>query len=296
MRALRLAVPISLLTMAMLAAGVARSRGAATASTPATAGPRVLSTVPAALSPAAFAAHLSGKVSVHVHVTPTGLADSVRATVGATALRATAESAARWYVFDASPKGGWTDVVVDVAPAAADDDPLSPDFVASAIQAEKDGDLRGALDWWLGALNKVGTHPELRNPWAVREQTLRIATAMHPAPPVPHVAGVTGMGLSAQLERTVARLQHQDIVGLMQPILLEAPWWADAYRCLAAAQSGSGQLLEARRTLRFYQMAADSAGRVRAANALRMLAVADTIGASEVLKKQPLKPEKEAGE
>jgi hypothetical protein len=35
---------------------------------------------------------------------------------------------------------------------------------------------------------------------------------------------------------------------------------------------------------------------VRAANALSMLAVADTIGASEVLKKQPLKPEKEAGE
>jgi hypothetical protein len=279
--------------MALLAAGAARSRGAAPA---AAAGPRVLSTVPAALSPEAFAARLSGKVSVRVHVTPTGLADSVHATAGAPALRASAEAAARWYVFDATPKGGWTDVVVEVAPAATDDDPLSPDYVASAIQSEKDHDLRGALDWWLGALNKSGTHPELRNPWAIREQTLRIAKAMHPAPPVPHVSGVTGLGLSAQLERTVARLQHQDIVGLMRPILLDAPWWADAYRCLAAAQSGSGQLLDARRTLRFYQLAADSAGRVRAASALRMLAAADTIGASEVLKKQALKSEKEADE
>ncbi len=295
MRALRLAVPTALLAVALLAAGAARSRGASPAAALGP-GPKLLSTVPAALSPEAFAARASGKVSVHVHVTPTGLADSVRATAGAPLLRASAAAAARWYVFDSSPKGGWTDVVVEVVPAAADDDPLSPDFVASAIQAEKDHDLRGALDWWLGALNRVGTHPELRNPWAIREQTLRIANAMHPAPPMPHVAGVTAMGLSAQLERTVARLQHEDIVGLLQPVLIEAPWWADAYRCLGAAQSGSGQLLEARRTLRFYQMAADSAGRVRAANALRMLAAADTIGASEVLKKQPLKPEKEADE
>ena len=293
MRALRVAVPVLVLLLAVLPGAASRARGATTA--PA-AGPSVLLRASADLSPHAFAAHLAGKVAVRVHVAPSGIADSARATSGSVALRASAEAAARWTIFEASPRGGWTNVTIDVAPAAADDDPLTPDCVTSALAAEKAGDLRGALDWWLGALTKVGTHPELRNVWAVREQVLRIATTMHPTPPVPNATSGAARNLSAQLERTVARMQHQDIIALLQPVLREAPWWAEPYRCLAAAQCGSGQLLEARRTLRFYQMAADSAGRVRAASALRMLAVADTIGASEVLKKQPTKAEKEAGE
>lgn len=294
MRPLRLAVPI-LVTALVLAAAISHARAAA-GSAGAGAGPRVIATVPADRMPTDDGASAPITLEVRVHVEPNGLADSARALSGPANQRAAAEAAARWYVFEPTPKGGWTTVTVVVAPAPPDEEPLTPDFIAEAHAAETNGDLRGALDWWLGALARVGTHASLRDPWAIREQVLRLANAMHPQPPVPNATHVNGMGLSAQLERTVARGQHQDLVGLLEPVILEAPWWAEPYRCLAAAQCGCGRLADARRTLRFYRMAADSAGRVRAESALRLLAAADTVGACEVLKKQPMKPETEPGE
>ena len=286
----------------LLAAFVFFAATAATAAVPAStkpgdaAAPHLLSSVPADLSAEAFDAHLGGHVLVHALVSAVGLVDEARATSGDARLCAAAEAAVRWYVFEASAKGAALDVDVDVAKAAADEDPLSPDLIAEARSAEKEGDRRTALDWWVGALNRVGTHPRLRNGWAVREQTLRLAKLLPTPPPVPSATNGIIVGMSAQLERTVARGQHLDVIGILQPALLEAPWYADGYRCLAAAQCGSGQLAEARRTLRFYRMAADSAGRARAQAALQLLAAADTIGATELLKRQPRKPETEPGE
>ena len=199
------------------------------------AAPRVLSTIPADLTGPALRAHLSGVVPVRVHVTTDGIVDSARAIGGDARLRTDAEAAARWAVYEAPAKAAWTTLPVRLEPG--EDAPQTIDFRRSALDAERAGDLTNALLYWSGAVAHVGTHASLRNVWALRERSAHVAQRMNPRPPVASETIKGGMAIAAELERTVARADHLARIEALQPILREAPWWDDPYRCLAASSA-----------------------------------------------------------
>jgi len=245
----------------------------------------VLSRVPADVPRAALAAHLKGDVVVEALVAPTGVVDSVRAQ-GDPRLRGAAEAAVRWWIFSPAATSDWVRVNVAID-GTVGDEPLNPDVLAMARDAEKTGDLRGAIDAWTGALHRAGRHPSIRNEWAIRGHVIQLAARMKTPPPPPHAAQVHAEGARIKQDRTLARSLHADLVTIFDASLLDAPWWSEAYQWRAASEAGCGRITDAMRSLLAFRLGtSDSTNQALADSALAGLAASDTLGVSELLKKQ----------
>lgn len=238
---------------------------------------------------AALDAQLSGTVTMLVRVTRAGYVDSVRVLTGDPRLRTAATDVARWCVYapqapQAEPV--WTTLAVTVN-GKIEPEPLNPDVIAIAREAERAKDWNNALAAWTGALQRLGTHPSLANEWALREHALRASRQMKPIPQAPGETQGNARGARTQQERVVARGQHEDVVGIFDTVLKTAPWWIDPYLWRASSLAGCGRSAEAVRSLRFYLLGApDSAGTWLATTALAQIAAGDTLGASELIKKR----------
>lgn len=228
-------------------------------------------------------------IELHVLVDRNGIAREVRIPRGGTPFDSAAVDAVRWWLFDpvvmnSTPASGWTRVTVEARPPA-DADPIVPDVLALAAEAEARGDTRGALDAWTGALARAGAHPSLRNEWVMREHVLRLATASPTPPAVPITLTGQARGARNLMQRNIARGSNADYAATLDKVLRAAPWYTDAYRWRAAARAASGQRTGAMRDVLCYRLGArDSAERTLADRALAMLAAGDTLAANSLLK------------
>lgn len=243
-----------------------------------------LLTVPADLPPALLGEAVAAKLTVRVAVSPEGLVDSAVAVAGDARLRASAEAAARWWVFTPAARPATLTVSVPVE-AARDAADLRPDVLAMARESEAHGDLPTALAAWVGALARVGTSPTVANEWAIREHAIALARRMSPPPPLPNVVWGPARGARGQQLRTVARAKHVELVAQFDTALREAPWWDEPYLWRAGSLAGCGRTAEALRSLRAYRLAStDTAGIAFAERLMSRLAAADTIGVCEAVK------------
>jgi len=219
-----------------------------------------------------------GTIEVCVLVDSTGTVSEARVVRALPPFDSAAVEAARWWVF--------ARVAVTLeARVPRDAEPLSPDVVALARDAEARGDLRGALDAWTGALARAGTHSSLQNEWAVRERIVRLAARMPKPPEVPPPTEASALGTHELMLRNIARGENEGYAAALDDVLREAPWYADAYRWRASARAASGQRDGAVRDVLCYRLAVrDSSERALADRALAALAAADTIAALTMLK------------
>jgi hypothetical protein len=226
-------------------------------------------------------------IELDVLVDRVGIAREVRITRGGTPFDSAAVDAVRWWLFDPVVENGtrvWTPVTVDARPPA-DADPIVPDVLALAAEAEVRGDTRGALDAWTGALARAGTHQSLRNEWVMREHVLRLAAASPTPPAVPGTLAGQARGARNLMQRNIARGSNADYAATLDKVLRAAPWYTDAYRWRAAARAASGQRTGAIRDVLCYRLGArDSTERALADRALAMLAAGDTLAANSLLK------------
>ncbi len=234
-------------------------------------------------------AHADGSVEVCVLVDSTGTVREAGVSRPSAPFDMAALEAARWWVFTpARAHGRAVPARVAVTLAARvprDADPLVPDVVALAGDAEARGDLRGALDAWTGALARAGTHPTLQNEWTIREHIVRLAAQMPTPPEVPMLTESRARGMHNLMLRNMARGDNADYAKALDDVLRVAPWYADAYRWRASARAASGQRDDAVRDVLCYRLAVrDSVGRALADRALMALATADTIAALMMLK------------
>lgn len=237
----------------------------------------------------ALDAGLKGKVVLQVRVARAGYVDSVRVTSGDARLRAAASSAARWTMYSPQPASVWTPLTYDFD-GTVEAEPLQPDLLAMAHDAEAAGDWRNVLDAWTGALARLGSHPALANEWAIREQVVRAAKHMKPYPVAPGDTQGSARGSRSHQERVVARAQHEDLVVAFDKALKDAPWWGEPYLWRAASLAGCGRSTEAVRSVRFYLGCnPDSAGTALAHRALALFASGDSLMASETIKKHALR-------
>lgn len=228
-------------------------------------------------------------IELDVLVDRDGIAREVRIIRGGTPFDSAAVDAVRWWLFDPArsnqtPVPVWTRVTVDARPPA-NADPIVPDVLALAAEAEARGDTRGALDAWTGALARAGAHPSLRNEWVMREHALRLAAASPTPPAVPITLTGQARGARNLMQRNIARGSNADYAATLDKVLRAAPWYTDAYRWRAAARAASGQRTGAMRDVLCYRLGVgDSAARALADRALAMLAAGDTLGANSLLK------------
>ncbi len=197
--------------------------------------------------------------------------------------------AARWWVFAPARLHGRPEParirVTLAVHVPRDADPLVPDVVGLARDAETRGDLRDALDAWTGTLARVGTHPALQNEWSIREHVVNVAARMPIPPEVPAMTLERARSMHNLMLRNIARGDNEDYAHALDDVLLVAPWYADAYRWRASARAASGQRDGAVRDVLCYRLAVrDSAGRALAERALVALASADTLAALTMLK------------
>ncbi len=231
----------------------------------------------------------SAAVSVCVLVDSLGVVRDTRVSKGGTPFDSAAVDAVRWWLFDPARRGAaavpaWQSVLVRARPPV-DADPLVPDVLALATDAEARGDTRGALDAWTGALARVGVHPTLRNEWVIREHILRLAASVAKPPAVPLSVGGQARGARNLMQRNIARGANSDYAKALDGVLRVAPWYVDAYRWRAAARAACGQRAGAVRDLLCYRLGVpDSASRALADRALVMLAAGDTLSANSLLK------------
>ncbi len=197
--------------------------------------------------------------------------------------------AVRWWVFTPARRAGRAVpariAVTVTARVPRDTNPLVPDVVALAQEAEARGDLRAAIDAWTGVLARTGAHPALQNEWIPREHVVRLA-AQGPRPPeVPFATVSRARGQRNLMQRNIARGSNEDYARALDEVLRTAPWYADAYRWRAAAGAASGRRDGAVRDLLCYRLAApDSAARAVAERALVFMAAGDTLRANSLLK------------
>ncbi len=231
----------------------------------------------------------SASVTVCVLVDSLGLVREAHLSRGTTPFDSAAVDAVRWWLFDPARRGAaavpaWQSVFVRARPPV-DAEPLVPDVLALATNAEARGDARGALDAWTGALARVGVHPTLRNEWVIREHILRLASALAKPPSVPLSAEGQARGARNLMQRNIARGANADYAQTLDGVLRAAPWYVNAYRWRAAARAACGQRAGAMRDLLCYRLGVpDSASRVLADRALVMLAAGDTLSANSLLK------------
>lgn len=229
------------------------------------------------------------RVELCVLVDSLGVARELRVARGGTPFDSAAVDAVRWWLFEPARRGdtsvpAWTRVSVEARPPA-DADPIVPDVLALASDAEARGDTRGAIDAWTGALARAGAHASLRNEWVMREHVLRLAAAAPTPPAVPATQVGQARGARNLIQRNLARGDNADYAATLDKVLRVAPWYADAYRWRAAARAASGQRTGAMRDVLCYRLGSrDSASRALADQALAMLATGDTLGANSLLK------------
>ncbi len=197
--------------------------------------------------------------------------------------------AARWWLFEPAKRAGRAvparmRASVEFA-VPRDADPLVPDVVALARDAEYQGNLRDALDAWTGALARAGRNVTLGNEWIIREHVIRVASLMPTWPEVPAEAISRAKQMHNLMQRDMARQSNVEYAEALDKVLLVAPWYTDAYRWRASARSASGSKVGAMRDVLCYRLAVrDSAGRALAERALVALAKADTVAAMTMLK------------
>jgi hypothetical protein len=231
----------------------------------------------------------SAVVQVCALVDSLGLVRQARIERGGTPYDSAAVDAVHWWQFwPARRSGRQVDARVSVAvtvrpPVSAD--PLTPDVLGMALQAEAAGDAREALDAWTGTLARAGVHPTLGNEWVIRERILRLATGLGAPPAIPSAAESSARGAHNRMLRDISRATNEDLAKTLDEVLLEAPWYADAYRWRASARAASGQRAGAIRDVLCYQIATrDSARLAMADRALVALAAGDTLSALTMLK------------
>ena len=233
----------------------------------------------------------SAVVRVCALVDSLGLVRQARVERGGTPYDSAAVDAVHWWQFEPARRNGRpvaARVSVDVTvrpPVGAD--PLTPDVLGMAIRSEAAGQSRDALDAWTGALARAGVHPTLGNEWVIRERIIRLATGGGLPPAVPGEAQGAARGAHNRMLRDISRATNADLAKSLDPVLLQAPWYADAYRWRASARAASGQRAGAIRDVLCYEIATrDSAGLAMADRALAALAAGDTIAALTMLKNE----------
>lgn len=227
------------------------------------------------------------KLKLQLQLNAHGMVDDVSVLVGDTPFDSAAVDAARWWVFE--PAIGATGPVRVTVPfeivVPENADPMSPDVLAFARQAEADGDLQGALDAWTGVCARIGTHPLLADDYTPRVHAIRMAAKLPKPPAVPMMTEGRARGIHNQMLRNISRAANAEFAGVFDEALRVAPWYADAYKWRASARASSGQRDGAMRDVRLFALASpDSASQALAARALRALAAGDTIAALTMLK------------
>lgn len=249
--------------------------------------PQVRSRVQATLGNAGLDAPAGQRVRIKVQVDTLGMVTEASVYEGGTPFDSAAVDAARWWVFTPARRNGQSvpcSVALPIEVSAPDADPMVPDVVALAYDAEAAGDVRGALDAWTGVILRAGG-PLVADAWSPRVQAIAWAARLPKPPTIPLAAQGKARGAHNALQRTMARGDNADYARRLSEALQEAPWYADAYRWRAAARAMAGERDDAMRDLVCYALAArDSAASVLADRALRALAARDTIGAYTLLK------------
>ena len=228
------------------------------------------------------------RVTVKALVDSLGMVVQTQILKGGTPFDAAAQEAVRWWLFEPARLDGravaqWIAVPVDVS--APDADPVTPDMLTLARDAERTGDVRGALDAWTGVGIRVGSTRLLSDAWTPREHAIRLAARLATPPAIPSRAVGSARGAHNGIQRFMARSSNEEFDKQLSEAIAMAPWYADAYRWRAAARSMIGQRDDAMRDLVCFSLAArDSASQDLAARALRALAARDTIAAYTILK------------
>ena len=231
----------------------------------------------------------SASVQVCALVDSLGIVRQARVERGGTPYDSAAVDAVHWWQFEPARRNGRpvaarVSVAVPVHPPV-DADPLTPDVFGMALKAEAAGDPLDALDAWTGTLARAGVHPTLGNEWVIRERILRLAAGLGAAPAVPSAAVSSARGAHNLMLRDMSRATNADLAKALDAVLLEAPWYADAYRWRASARAASGQRAGAIRDVLCYEIAIrDSARLAMADRALVALATGDTLAALTMLK------------
>ena len=231
----------------------------------------------------------SAVVQVCALVDSLGLVRQARIERGGTPYDSAAVDAVHWWQFEPARRNGRpvaarVSIAVTVHPPV-DADPLTPDVLGMALSAEEANDPREALEAWTGTLARAGVHPTLGNEWVIRERILRLAAALGAAPAVPAEAMDGARGAHNRMQRDLSRATNADLARTLDQVLLEAPWYADAYRWRASARAASGQRAGAIRDVLCYQIATtDSAKLALSDRALTELAKGDTLSALTLLK------------
>jgi hypothetical protein len=229
-------------------------------------------------------------VQVCALVDSLGLVRQASVERGGTPYDSAAVDAVHWWQFEPARRGGRpvaarASVTLTVHPPL-DADPLSPDVLGMALQAEAGGRSHDAFDAWMGALARAGAHPTLGNEWVIRERIIRLAAGSDVTPAIPAEAAASARGAHDRMLRDMSRGTNADLARALDKVLVDAPWYADAYRWRASARAASGQRAGAIRDVLCYEIASrDSAGLVSAERALAALARGDTLTALTLLKK-----------
>jgi hypothetical protein len=231
----------------------------------------------------------SANVQVCALVDSLGIVRQARVERGGTPYDSAAVDAVHWWQFEPArahgrPVAARVSVAVPVHPPV-DADPLTPDVLRHGAQGRGGrGSPRrpGCLDRHAG---ESGRHPTLGNEWVIRERILRLAAGLGAAPAVPSGAVSSARGAHNLMLRDVSRATNADLAKALDAVLLEAPWYADAYRWRASARAASGQRAGAIRDVLCYEIATrDSARLAMADRALVALATGDTLAALTMLK------------
>ena len=232
----------------------------------------------------------SATVQVCALVDSLGLVRQARVEHGGTPFDSAAVDAVHWWQFEPArvhgrPVAARVSVAVTVHPPV-DADPLTPDVFGMALHAEAAGQPLDALDAWTGTLARAGVHPTLGNEWVIRERIIRLAAGSDVTPAIPAEAAASARGAHDRMLRDMSRGTNADLARALDKVLVDAPWYADAYRWRASARAASGQRAGAIRDVLCYEIASrDSAGLVSAERALAALARGDTLTALTLLKK-----------
>jgi len=230
-------------------------------------------------------------VQVCALVDSLGLVRQARVERGGTPYDSAAVDAVHWWQFaparrQGRPVAARVSIAVTVHPPV-DADPLTPDVLGMALHAEAAGQPRDALDAWTGTLARAGVHPALGNEWVIRERILRLAAGLGAPPTVPSGAVSSARGAHNRMLRDISRATNADLAKTLDEVLVEAPWYAEAYRWRASARAASGQRAGAIRDVLCYEIATrDSAALAMADRALRALARGDTLAALTLLKQE----------
>jgi len=234
-------------------------------------------------------AERTANVELCVLVDTLGIVREVRVVGRASPFDSALMDAVRWWWFEPARRGGRpvparTRLSLAVQPPT-DADPLVPDVLEMAREAEARGDARGAIDAWTGALARAGTHPAIGNEWGIRERIVRLASTLREPLAAPSESESRARGAHGRMLRDISRGTNADLAGVLDGVLRSAPWYADAYRWRASARAASGQRAGAIRDVLCYRLATrDSLGRAVADRALVELAVGDTLAALTRLK------------